>query len=254
MTPVKHYFIQVDDVDVLQRRLSNGKILFLPRRDGDKYRSNSFHGVLAGVPEGSRLSVGETVYVNYQAIDTAEKIDGKYYYIVPEKLIVAKGELEKTAFNSLLVKPIQAERLTSSVLEIVQYDLPAVTKSEVLSSDIPGYKAGDIIVHEKDIDWEFFVNEEKFYYITMLHRIISVNDKLVNNYVEIQPLPRYKEHHGLKIPYTDPWAVGVSHPYTDHQLYIERNRVQLERYIHEDYIHAAILPSQSPISQELVAD
>jgi hypothetical protein len=250
MTPIRHYFIEVEDVDVLTTTLPNGSTLYLPRRSGDKYRSNRYDGVLSSVPEGSRLSVGETVYVNYQAIDTAEKIDGKYYYIVPEHLIIAKGKDEIKAHKSLIVKPIQGDKLSSALLEIIQYDVEKVSKSEVLSSDIPGYKAGDIITHEHSIDWEFFVEDKVHYYITMINRIIAVNDKLVNDYVELEYQEEYRDVKGIKLRNDRSWSIIAAGEYKGSEAYLEPSRIQLNKYIKIDYIHLIKLHAQSQVSPE----
>lgn len=220
MKGILKYLVEVDLKSV--RKITEGKTTFLALdKEGDTYQNMPFDGILVASPQGSKIKIGEQVFMNHQAIDTLIKINDKPYYYIDESLIVAYGE-NKQAFNCVILEP-KTEKIESEYLTVIQDDLPDTVKGIVLSSDIEGINKGDEIEYENNVDWEFLLNHKKHYYIKWTENIVKCNGELINNYVEVELMPQYKIRNGIRVPEVDNRRKVHSGEYKGELVYLDRS-------------------------------
>lgn len=240
MRGIKKYIVQIDRKSAETIKFGNSE-LFIEKEEGAEYLSMPFHGTVLSAPKG-RIKTGDTVYMNYQAIDSIQFIEGKECYVIDEDLIVATGDKENIkAYNCVILEPKQ-EKLKSEFIEIIQHDIPDAVEGVVLSSDIDGIKDGDHIEYENNIDWEFLVNREKHFYIKWVHKIIKVNGEMRDGWIEFEKPPAFIEKNGLHIPNKDKFVTITSGEHSGKKAVFLDNRgaVKNGKYIHEDYIFGTV--------------
>lgn len=248
-TPMHHYYVKVDMEQAAQIETKSGFKLYAPPEEGDLYQSKPFHGTLINAPKNSKIPIGETVYLNYQASDTIHK-DGKdYYYMVKEHLIVAYGDVKnKKAYKSILVEPVN-KKPESEWLTLPDYlfkDLET-TSGIVIDADNEWlksegsrcnatFKKGDKITYAKNVDWEFLINRKKNYYIKFVHEIFTKNGRLINDYNLLEEKEEWIERNGLRLPNNDRYYKVLKGKFKGKKILPQENRILQKKYISNEFI------------------
>jgi hypothetical protein len=239
----KRVWIRVDLDE--NRTVGDSVKLYNPVAEGSIYESLPYRGVLEVAPEGFKIPIGEVVYVNYQAIDDHAKIDGVDYYICEPDLIVAWGKRQK-AFNCLIVEPI-SDKIKSEWLIIPDDPKNPVTMGKVLSSDIKGFKKGDMIEYEKNIDWECLIGLKKLYYIQLHEKIYKKNGKLCNDYNEITPREEFTIVNGIYRENPEKFYRVVDGKYKGKAIVLDNgNFIKTKRYVNSRHV-AGVIPNPSAL-------
>jgi hypothetical protein len=249
--PTNTYYIEVDLSDNTWFKSSSGVKLYMPEDEGDIYQSKPFMGKLVAAPAKSTIPIGETVYVMYQAYDTLTRLNDKDFYVVTEDLIVGYGDIDNIQAYKCVLIDVEEEEHKKLTFDVSDDDyMDAITgkpvkrtpthKAKVLSVDDSSVefelKRGDSIEYVGGVDWEFFVNRTKKYFIRWTDRIIKRNGELVNGYVQIMHKPKYINRGGILITNDDPTYTVVDGKFSGKRVYLESKRIELSSYIKTDYI------------------
>lgn len=248
--PTNTYYIEVDIEENRWIMTPNGTKLYMPDEEGDIYQSKPFYGKLVAAPHFNTIPIGETVYVMYQAYDSLSKFNGKDYYIVTDDMIIGWGDEDNIQPYKCVLIDVEEKDSKSIVTDVSEdmlmdavmgkRDKNHTTKATVIASDNKNLdiqlKEGDEIEYEKDLDWEFFVNRKKRYFIRWVDRIIKRNGRMVNNYVEVRERPKHIEKDGILRPNPQKYFEAVKGKFRGKKIYIEERRLEMNSYVKTDFI------------------
>lgn len=253
-TPTRHFYIKVDLESADKIVTDSGFELYAPREEGDTYQSMPFHGELVNAPKFSHIPIGETVYLDFKAIDTLHKEGGDAYYIVEDNLIVAYGDIKNLkAYKSIIVDP-ENKKIESDYLHLPDFLFhgQVTTSGTVITADNDWLGmdetdcdaklyAGDKIEYSKNLDWEFFVNRKRHYYIKWPDRIFKVNGKLINDYTELAEKEEYIERNGIRVPNNSPYYRAIGGKFAGCEILPEKPRIESEKYIRNRFIQGHVI-------------
>lgn len=233
-------YILKPDYDSMETIKHGSLELLAQATEGSMYENMPYRCKVIGAPEKSKIREGDVVYVNFQAMYSKQNIEGEDCYVVNEDLIVARevdGEIK--AFKCVIVEPIQ-DRLQSKFLKVIQTDLPDATHGRVISSDVKPFKEGDEIDYENNIDWEFLLNGEKYYYIQWTHRILRVNGWVADGFNFVEPPEGMVEHNGILIQNEDQTYYVKEGRYAGKRVFLNKSALRNGSYIHDDEIYGLL--------------
>jgi hypothetical protein len=256
----RYFYLEVDFAANREMKTDGGLNLYMPDDEGDVYKSKPFHGKLVCAPQNSKIPLGESVYVMYQAIDTLARFDGKSYYIVTEDMIIGWGEPDNiNAYKCVLIDvekkedkkldfDLSEDNLIDAVINGSQKKKEPTSRATVISADNDWLESergftlekGDVIDYEGGLDWEFFVNRKVRYFIKWTDRIVKRNGEMVNRYNEVKPKEKYKTVNGIVLPNNEQTYETVDGEFKGKRIFIEEKRLELGKYIKSDYIHGHI--------------
>lgn len=168
--------------------------LYRPAVEGDSYGAKPFHGILEGSISGG-LPVGTKVFVQYHAIDDHILIDGLDYYITsPDNVVAYEEDGEIKAHRTLLIEHVEKEKISSPLIDVIQYDKSPETKARVISSDIDGISAGDIIEYKPGLDWEYSIKQVPHFFISRQYSkfIFRINALLTSSWLSVKKVEQMK--------------------------------------------------------------
>lgn len=255
--PTDTYFVKVDMQSIHTYTTESGMEFYHPKAEGDMYQNKPMLGELVLAPEGCKIPIGSTVYMNYLASDTQAKIGQEDYYIIKDNLIVAYDvDGERKAYQSILISVFEEEK-EKIILDLSEDEFmdaihngsdkqaKPTSSAEVLDCDnewlerVYGFtlNKGDIIEYEKNLDWSFIVNWKNYHYIQWADKIIHCNNKLINRYNEIIPIPKHIVRAGLLLPNLERFTMAVDGEFKGKKILPEMRRIELNKYIKSDFIY-----------------